>query len=168
METLRLKNSQVLSKESFSYISRNGTLHSSSQARNIRKKRPEKDSLYFMKWNILSLILITFSNRKSRKKFFIFQQTEVLKKLLIFREMELFNPPSNISHISGNRSPKNFLYFLKRKLSLYFRKRNFLIFRERLFRTLTHLDLEAYSEPWYIQNQRHIQNTVKYRRWNVL
>ena len=83
--------------------------------------------------------------------------------------------------IPGNRTLilRNFLYFLKRKLFLYFgkqnpqknylnfRERNFLIsflkkvflyFRKCIFRTLTDLELEAYSSPWYIQN------TVKHLR----
>ena len=68
------------------------------------------------------------------------------KKLLIFREMELFSPTSKnrkflqkISHAQGKWNfliliLKNFLYFLKRKLFSYFRKRKtpkkFLIFQE--------------------------------------
>ena len=37
-----------------------------------------------------------------------------------------------------------------------------------IFRTFAYLKLEAYSELWYIQNLMHIQNIVKYLRWNVL
>ena len=33
---------------------------------------------------------------------------------------------------------------------------------------MAYLELEAYSESWYIQNPRRIQNTVNYLRWNVL
>ena len=106
---------------------------------------PFKESSHiFGKWNFLALILRNFLYSRKRKH------------------------------------RKNFLYFFKRKLSLYFTKRNFLIFRERyiqrpnifrtrgIFRTVTYLELEAYSEPWFIQNPRHIQNTVKHLRWNVL
>ena len=32
----------------------------------------------------------------------------------------------------------------------------FLNFRRRIFKTLAYLELEAYSEPWYIHNPRHI------------
>ena len=35
---------------------------------------------------------------------------------------------------------------------------------EGIFRILAYLDLEAYSEPWYIQKPRHIQSTVKHIR----
>ena len=42
------------------------------------------------------------------------------------------------------------------------------IFRTRItLRTLTYLELEAYSGTWYIQNLRHIQNTVKHLQVNV-
>ena len=66
------------------------------------------------------------------------------------------------------------------ELSYIFLRKVFLIFRERyiehsaifisrtIFRTLAYLELEASSEPWYIQNSRHIQNTVKHLRRNVL
>ena len=37
-----------------------------------------------------------------------------------------------------------------------------------MFRTLAYLELEAFSEPWYTQNLRHIQNTAKHLRWDVL
>ena len=47
-----------------------------------------------------------------------FQETEILKKLLIFRQMELFSPGSKKS----KKSPKKFfLYFLKKqKIVSYF------------------------------------------------
>ena len=49
---------------------------------------------------------------------------ETLKKLLIFREMELFNPSSKkVIILQEMETTKNFLYSLKRKLFLYFRKR---------------------------------------------
>ena len=87
-----------------------------------KKFRPEKNSLYFEKWNFLTLRLKRFRKRKPRKKtFLIFQETEALKKHLIFQETEPFSTPR-----------KNFLYFRNVNLE---RKRNFLIFRE-----------------WYIQN----------------
>ena len=31
-----------------------------------------------------------------------------------------------------------------------------------MFGTLTYLGLEAYSEPWFIQNLRHIKKTAKH------
>ena len=49
---------------------------------------------------------------------------ETLKKLLIFREMELFNPSSKkVIILQEMETTKNFLYSLKRKLFLHFRKR---------------------------------------------
>ena len=83
-------------------------------------------------------MLKKFRKRESRKRFLIFQETETPKKILIFQETE---------------APK--------KLS-YSRKWNFLYFGQDIFRTLT------YSEPWHIQNPRHMQNTFKYLQWNVL
>ena len=41
-----------------------------------------------------------------KKAFLIFWEMETPKKFLIFQETEL-------SYISGNRNPKNFLYFRK-------------------------------------------------------
>ena len=98
----------IFSKENFSYVSGNGTLLFSAQARKNKKSPPRENFLYFRKW-------------KLRKKFFIFQETELshisgneafltnislifqevtfrarkvkeptLKK--VFREMELFSP----------------------------------------------------------------------------
>ena len=67
-----------------------------------------------------------------KKKFLIFQEAEILKKRLIFWETESFSPPR-----------ENFLYF---------KKRNFVIFRERyiwnlsIFRTLLYSKPETYSE----------------------
>ena len=64
---------------------------------------------------------------------------------------------------------KNFLIFSqispdfqKTEFSNIFLKKFFLYFGKGIFRTL------AYSEPWYIQNSRHIQNNVKHIRWNIL
>ena len=67
--------------------------------------------LYFGKWRL-------------RKRFLIVQETETLKKLLIFREMELFNPSSKkVILLQEMETTKNFLYSLKRNLFLYSRKR---------------------------------------------
>ena len=69
---------------------------------------------------------------------------------------------------------KSFLYFLQKSFSNFFLKKVFPIFRERyvqnpgisrtrnIFRTLTNSKLEAYSATWYVQNLKHIQNTVKH------
>ena len=69
--------------------------------------------------------------RKPRKKFLMFQETETIKKLLIFRETEPFSPcPKKYLIIYLYFRKQNFLiflilhflYFLKRKLFLYFLK----------------------------------------------
>ena len=52
---------------------------------------------------------------------------------------------------------KNSLYFQESKLSYIFFKKFFLYFGKGIFRTLVHLELGAYLEPWYVQNPRHIQ-----------
>ena len=70
------KKNYIFSKESFSYISGNKTLHFSTQAEKILKK-PLENFLYFRK-------------RKPKKNFphfLIFLETETSKKLLIFQEM---------------------------------------------------------------------------------
>ena len=106
---------------------------------------------------------------------FIFQQMEILKKLLTLhsklRKKNYKSGNGNFKRITyifskGNGNlEKNTLCFRKQKppkTSLYFRKRNFFIFMERyiqnasIFRTrsisrrLTHLELVTYSEHWYI------------------
>ena len=108
---------------------------------------------------IIFLIFQKVTFQAWKRTFFIPQEIEVPNEFLIF---------------SRNKA---FLIFQKTgtpKKSLYFRKRHFLIYWERyiqnpgVFRTLAYLELEAYSEPWYIHNPRQIQNTVKHLRWNVL
>ena len=65
------------------------------------------------------------------------------KKLLIFQEMKLFNPPrENVLCFRKWKPLKNSLYFLKRKLFLYFWKRepskNYLSSRKRfIFQEVT-------------------------------
>ena len=51
---------------------------------------------------------------------------------------------------------------------MFSQKKFFLYFLKGIFGTLTYLELEAYSEPWYIQNLRHIKSTAKHLRWNIL
>ena len=50
----------------------------------------------------------------------------LLKKFLCFQEIELYSRKSNFLALIL----RNFLYFLKRKLSLYFEKWNFLTFQK--------------------------------------
>ena len=84
----------------------------------------------------------------SIKKFIIFSQE---KAFLIYRKTE---------------TPKKFFIFQKNGTFLYFSKRKGI--GKGIFRTLGYLEPEAYSDSWYIQNPRHIQNTVKHLRCNVL
>ena len=84
------------------------------------------------------------------KKFLIFSQK---KAFLIFRQMEP-------SYFSENGNPEKILYISGNRTFLYFRKRNFLIFRIGIFRTLAYLELEAYSEPQHIQNQNIFRTLV--------
>ena len=77
------------------------------------------------------------------KKFLIFRETETPKKLLIFQEAEL-------SYTSGNRNFKKNLIFQETELSHISENGTFLYFGKSIFRNLTYLELEAYSEPWYI------------------
>ena len=80
-------------------------------------------------------------NFSPEKIFYLFFQKSFFEKVFYIFSKNLFQ-------ISGNGT---FLCFLK-----------------GIFRTLAYLELEAYSEPWYIQNPWHMQNTVKHLRWNVL
>ena len=73
------------------------------------------------------------------------QETETLKELLIFREMEPFSPsPENLSFFRKRKPRKNFLYFLKGKLFLYFEnlKKTYLYSRKQLF----YVSGKVYSE----------------------
>ena len=125
---------------------------------------PEKNSFYFGKWNFLTLRLKNFLYfRKWNLALFLpklkNKKTHPQKGLLYFRKQK----PWKSSYIFAKES--FFLYFRKRKPrknSLYFKKRNFQKFQERfiqnqnpglfrtgsIFRTLTFLELEVYSEPW--------------------
>ena len=97
-----------------SYISWNGTLHFSIQAWK-KKSNPVKVSYISGKWNFLTLVLKNVLHFLKRKLFLYFRKQN-LKKLLIFSK------------------EKAFLIFQKtetrKKSSLSFRKRNYLIFQE--------------------------------------
>ena len=152
--------------------------HFLTQARKNKKIHPQKNSLYFREWNFVALILKKILETETPMKFPILQETEALKKLLIFREMEPFSHPEKIYSISGNGNPEKISYIFSKEscsyIPLWFKKWNFLIFRERYiqnpsilrtrirFRTLTYLEPEEYLEIWYTQNP------VKHLRWNVL
>ena len=96
-----------------------------------------------------------------REKFLILQETEAPKKFLIFSQKKAFlifleteNPKKFFifqekehSHASENRNPKKFLTFQETEFSYISRKGTFLYFGKGIFRTLTYLELEAYSEP---------------------
>ena len=116
------------------------------------------------------------------------------KKFFLYLEKWFFLAPRFLFLILFGLSPQNFFlkvpalifsqksfsFFYEMEISYIFLRKVFLIFRERyiehpaifisrtIFRTLAYLELEAPSEPWYIQNSRHTQNTVKHLRWKVL
>ena len=101
--------------------------------------RNKKKSLYIRKWNFLALILKKNpGNGNPEKKSLLFQETETLKKLLIFPEKEPFSPTEgNFLHFRTRKSRKN-LYISGNRTFSYFGK--------GIFRTL------AYLEPWHIHN----------------
>ena len=90
------KISYIFSKESFSYISGNGTLHFSAQARKIKEIHPRKISytsgngspkkfrVFSQKKAVLMFREVTFRARKMKKT--------ALKKLFMFQEIKFFNP----------------------------------------------------------------------------
>ena len=84
----------------------------------------------------------------NNEKFLIFQGMKTLKNFLYFEKWNfLALIIKNLLYFRKRKPRKNSLYFLKRNI---FRKWNFLIFHESIFRILTHLEQEAYSELWYI------------------
>ena len=74
---LIFKKSYIISKESFSYISQNGTLYFSVQARKIKNNPLGEKFLYFRKRN--------FQSSKSEKK-------PLLKCFLYFRKFNFSTP----------------------------------------------------------------------------
>ena len=81
LSSSNIKNSYIFSKESFSYISENETLHFSPQAREIKKVHVKKIS-YTSRNGALKKLLI-FSQKKA---FLIFRKTETRKQFFIFQE----------------------------------------------------------------------------------
>ena len=96
------KNSYIFSKESISYISRNGTLHFLGQAQIIK--------------------------RSTSIKFLILEETEIPKNLLIFLQKKaalmLLEKGSQIFFLFQETGNKKKILLLK--CFLYFRKLNFL------------------------------------------
>ena len=64
------------------------------------------------------------------------------------------------SYISGNGNPE--------KNPCISENGTFLYFGKGIFRAITYLAPQVYSELWYILSPRHIQSTVKHLRWNLL
>ena len=125
----------------FSYISKNGCLHYLTSSLKKQKNPSRKKSLYSRKWNFLALIL---------------------KNSYISRYDTLHFPDFDLKIFPWKSYSKKDSFSSK-----MLRKRNFLIFWKRyienlsIFRNLAYLEREAYSEPWYLQQPRHIQNTEK-------
>ena len=155
----------------------------------IKKICPKNNCLYFGKWNFLTLRLKNFlyflkkAPRIFQPKLKKIKKNPPRKKFLIFQEMELLR--SNIKKNSGNGNPENnSLYFRKRKPWKSFLnsgKRNLSVHPQKISNIsgngnpqkllilpeteLSYISRKLYSEPWYIQNPRHIQNFVKHLRW---
>ena len=60
---------------------------------------------------------------------------------------------------------RNFSNFHETELSYIFLQKSFLYLERNIFKTLAYLEVEAYSEPWCIQDPKHIQSTVKHLQW---
>lgn len=80
-----------------------------------KENSPLKNSSYFEKWNFLTSILKNFLYillfQETSNKFYTFHEMVTLKKLLIFRKMELFSSRS-----------KKFLLFSRKKAFPTFRE----------------------------------------------
>lgn len=80
-----------------------------------KENSPLKNSSYFEKWNFLTPILKNFLYillfQETSNKFYTFHEMVTLKKLLIFRKMELFSSRS-----------KKFLLFSRKKAFPTFRE----------------------------------------------
>ena len=89
---------------------------------------------------------------------FIFRKTETLKNYLYFRKWNflIFQERYN-----QNRCITEFFCISGKVYSQHWHDSAFLYFNKVIFRTLTHIEQGTYSEPWQMQNLRHIQNTVK-------
>ena len=108
----------------------------------IKKIHLQKSSLRLKKWNFLAVMFKKFRKWKPGTKILIFQETETLKKLLIFREMEPFSPsppPPTYPPPKKNQPPKKFLIFQEMELfyskikrfRIFSQKKAFLIFSQK-------------------------------------
>ena len=93
---------------------------------NIKKFQGRENPQKFLIFqeNVLALILKNFRKTKPPKKFHIFQETGTFGKRNFSEHPPhpSFSKKIKNSYISGNENPKNFLYFLKRKIFLIFRR----------------------------------------------
>ena len=133
-----------------SYISGNGTFQ--FKPPKIKKIHPEKNSLYFGKWNFLRLTGFLYFLQRKLFLYFLKKATRIfqprplkfsLKKFLIFfpkksasKKFLIFSQKS--PSFCGNWNPEKIFIFQERKFSyisgdgifFYFKKRNFLILPE--------------------------------------
>ena len=77
--------SNIFSKESFSYIFSNETLHFLPQARKIKNIHPRK--IFYTSGNKTPKKVLVLSIKKA---FLVFQETEIPKKFLYFRKRNYF------------------------------------------------------------------------------
>ena len=115
----------------------------------LKKNHPEKNSLYFGKWNVLLLMLKNFRKQKPRngnpKKFLIFPEKELfslnIKKMLIFSQKKPFlifpkTEPCIFSRSFTNKrnSLREIYYTSGNEVLVFSQKKVFLIFREKVTR----------------------------------
>ena len=118
--------------------------HFSTWARKNKKIHPKKIPYISGNGTFLILILKNFRKRKTWKKFPYTSGNRNLKKASYISENETFQSTLiKFIILQETKAPKISLYFLKRKLSLYFGKQkpreNSLHFRKGIFKTLVYL-----------------------------
>ena len=179
------KNSYIFSKESFSYISGNGTLHFLAQDRKIKKisaprkwnflililknslhlgiGNPEKILYIFSKENFSYIsgngTLQNFELQKLKKsaprKFLILQETETPRKLLIFSQKKV------VLIFRKMETPKRLFIFQETELSYISRNEAFLINISLIFQEVT-------FQARKIEKKTFLKSFLYFGKWNFL
>ena len=126
----------------------------------IKKIHPEIKFLIFREMELLSSNINKFQETKTPPKSpYISRNGNLKKASYISGNGTIQSTPRKISYTSGNRSPEKISYiFTKERFSyisgngnpensLYFRKRNFLIFQERYIQNSGIFKTLVYSKP---------------------
>ena len=88
----------------------NWRISQSKSKKNPKKIHPQKNSLYFQKWNLLALILKKLLHFVKRKLLLHFLKRKFFLYFLIFQEATSPPPPpSKNLYTWGNRNPKKLL-----------------------------------------------------------